>query len=282
MGELHIALNELEEMSAIKLFAILIFLVNSVYWNSASNQDDFYCQAEPLVYDICRRCNSTTEDCETSEKCQCDNIQIAGNAKDLYKLKGGSDCKTISSTTGEPWCYVSSTSPCNDKKISRLANTKNNLWHNNPIYYSYDACKPGIKETFQIGNEKLMEGVKILEDRLKSGDDDLSFYMESYEDCQEECHDRCGICGAWSFDNVEQICYLHTNDACCGQLNKRERNSEFTSGYICPWCSSTRNACPCKLRTRLLGTLGCSIAQSATDPNYLPPTVSFKTFWFDS
>ena len=35
-----------------------------------------------------------------------------------------------------------------------------------------------------------MEGVKILEDRLKSGDDDLSFYMESYEDCQEECHDR--------------------------------------------------------------------------------------------
>ena len=84
-SELHIALNELEEMSAIKLFAILIFLVNSVYWNSASNQDDFYCQAEPLVYDICRRCNSTTEDCETSEKCQCDNIQIAGNAKDLCK-----------------------------------------------------------------------------------------------------------------------------------------------------------------------------------------------------
>ena len=44
---------------------------------------------------------------------------------------------------------LGSTSPCNDKKISRLANTKNNLWHNNPIYYSYDACKPGIKETFR-------------------------------------------------------------------------------------------------------------------------------------
>ena len=72
-------------MSAVNFFTLLIFLVNLVYWNSASNQDDFYCQAEPLVYDICRRCENQAEDCETSEKCQCDNIQIAGTATDFCK-----------------------------------------------------------------------------------------------------------------------------------------------------------------------------------------------------
>ena len=72
-------------MSAVNFFTLLLFLVNLVYWNSASNQDDFYCQAEPLVYDICRRCENKADDCETSEKCQCDNIQIAGTEKDFCK-----------------------------------------------------------------------------------------------------------------------------------------------------------------------------------------------------
>ena len=85
---------------------------------------------------------------------------------------------------------------------------------------------------------------------------------------------RCGICGAWSFNKIEQKCYLHTTDACCGQLNKREHHSDFTSGYVCPQCSSTRNNCPCDHRIRRMGTLGCSIAQSVEEPKYVGPTVS--------
>jgi hypothetical protein len=30
------------------------------------------------------------------------------------------------------------------------------------------------------------------------------------------------VCGAWSYDNFEGVCYLHTVDSCCGQLGKRE------------------------------------------------------------
>ena len=119
-------------MSNINCFAVLIFLINLVYLNSAS--DTFYCQAEPLVYDICRRCNTTNEDCERSPRCQCDNIKIAATAKknckkryywhnscklhtmyNLYfflftltdALQGGSDCETTSSKNFQPWCYVS-------------------------------------------------------------------------------------------------------------------------------------------------------------------------------
>ena len=77
-------------LTTVNFFGLLIFGTNIyLYMNSASItpsiQDDYYCQAVPRVYNICRRCNSTTEDCETSQKCQCDNIQIAGTAKDFCK-----------------------------------------------------------------------------------------------------------------------------------------------------------------------------------------------------
>ena len=30
------------------------------------------------------------------------------------------------------------------------------------------------------------------------------------------------MCGAWSYDNFEGVCYLHTVESCCGQFGKRE------------------------------------------------------------
>ena len=87
---------------------------------------------------------------------------------------------------------------------------------------------------------------------------------------------RCGICAAWSFNALEETCTLHTTDACCGQLDKREQNSDCVSGYICPQCSSTRNNCPCNLRIR---RLGCPIAQSVKKPQYVGTcAVEFRQF----
>ena len=90
---------------------------------------------------------------------------------------------------------------------------------------------------------------------------------------------RCGQCGAWSYNDVEGDCYLHTADACCGQKGNQEANSDWISGYFCIKCWSTEAGadCPCSLQKRLEGQLGCSLAQSsgaADDPQYKNPTVS--------
>ena len=63
---------------------------------------------------------------------------------------------------------------------------------------------------------------------------------------------RIGLCGAWSFDNSEGKCYLHTIDGCCGQYGKREVNSDWISGYVCRQCWSTLRGtdCPCSIRDR--------------------------------
>ena len=93
---------------------------------------------------------------------------------------------------------------------------------------------------------------------------------------------RCGICGAWSFNEAELKCYLHNADSCCGQKGKREENSEWTSGYACSKCWSTEagTECHCSLKQRQQGPLGCAgIAQSGTkpgDPDYTSATVRKK------
>ena len=63
---------------------------------------------------------------------------------------------------------------------------------------------------------------------------------------------RPGLCGAWSFDNAEGKCYLHTVDACCGQFGKQEANPDWISGYVCPHCWSTKGEtdCPCTINER--------------------------------
>ena len=60
------------------------------------------------------------------------------------------------------------------------------------------------------------------------------------------------MCGAWSFDTVEEVCYIHTVDSCCGQFGKRVQDSEWISGYACHRCWSTLEGteCPCPLEER--------------------------------
>ena len=60
------------------------------------------------------------------------------------------------------------------------------------------------------------------------------------------------MCGAWSFDTVEEVCYIHTVDSCCGQFGKRVQDSEWISGYACHRCWSTLKGteCPCPVEER--------------------------------
>ena len=60
------------------------------------------------------------------------------------------------------------------------------------------------------------------------------------------------MCGAWSFDAESKICYLHSVNSCCNQINKSIKAETFISGFVCPYCWSTKNDCPCpekELRT---------------------------------
>ena len=68
------------------------------------------------------------------------------------------------------------------------------------------------------------------------------------------------MCGAWSFDNAEGKCYLHTVDGCCGQFGKQEANSDWISGYVCPHCWSTKGNTDCT------GFTDCTIKKRAVIP----------------
>jgi len=126
---------------------------------------------------------------------------------------------------------------------------------------STEACKG---KQYNTGNEAILEGVKITGDRLRNIEldgtlaENLTFYFDTSDECEEECSSRIGVCGAWSYDNFEGVCYLHTVDSCCGQFGKRETISGFTSGYVCRHCWSTKSKTDChcsvKQRTQMPGT----------------------------
>ena len=103
---------------------------------------------------------------------------------------------------------------------------------------------------------------------------DFTMTLTKYKETHWFC--RCGICGAWSYDETEELCYMHTADGCCGQKEKQVQKSNWISGYFCIHCWSTKNQCPCSLKDRLQGQIGCKIAQNsgATNPQYNNPTVS--------
>merc|ERR1712062_628496 len=225
-----------------------------------ANNADLYCKHEAFNFHICRQCEKLTESCETTKDCQCGNIQLYD--KEKGKLVGGSSCESSAGNRGN-WCFVSSTSPCRDKLESRIAKPLRNLWHNNTIFGSYDACKPENRIEMAI-NQETIAGMRIVEDVLEGSDgystNSVALEIETgdHQGCQEECEAQCSKCGAWSFDETNGICYLHTVDACCGQLRKRKPDSNFISGYRCPQCSSSLNECPCSLKQRLKGDFGCS------------------------
>ena len=88
---------------------------------------------------------------------------------------------------------------------------------------------------------------------------------------------RCDKCGAWSYDKLEGICYIHSVNACCGQKTKQIDDSNFVSGYRCPRCSSTKDKCPCSLEELVRGPVGCASAAFSNNdgkPEYTNPTVS--------
>ena len=83
-----------------------------------------------------------------------------------------------------------------------------------------------------------------------------------------------GGCGAWSFDKNEEICHLYNVNSCCGQFGKREPNPNFTSGYHCPVCWSTKNDCPCDEAERSNEPGDSKHNSGASPPNFVTSTVS--------
>ena len=99
--------------------------------------------------------------------------------------------------------------------------------------------------------------------------------LASPETCQSQCALRNGTCGSWSFDYSTKLCHLHNSDGCCNQFNKREKNDNFISGYICSVCWSTKNDCPCTKDERELGAnLDFSFCSGCKDTSHQSSTVS--------
>jgi len=252
----------------------------------AIEDSGFYCQSKQGEYDICRRCPSIDKKCvEDPSGCYCENIELKDPTTGNFH--GGSDCN-------DGFCYVSQSSECTDALTPEGYDPYAyalDVWHHDKIFRSKLACQSPDRRKMDTGNEERMVGVKIVGDALhtvtatQNGDtvkldpgtkEPFVLYTETDKDCMEECRLRCGHCGAWSYDDINGDCYLHTADACCGQKGKQEKDSGWISGYFCIKCWSTGSGteCPCSLKKRLEGQLGCSIAQNsgANDPQYKNPS----------
>jgi len=239
-------------------FILFFSIVLTTNFIIASTEGQFFCKTSKDNYHICRNCKDIKYDCESPEDCQCANIQIYNSKTETFE--GGSDCST-EDEEGKSWCYATALACDDGKKVPEM-----NIWYKNRIEKSYDACHEDYKVDFDLGNEEVIMGMEITKDTLKgfstngTGGEPLSFYFEEYEQCQDECKSRCEFCGAWSFDDIEGVCYLHNLDSCCGQKEKQEPNVNFISGFICPACSSTKHECPCSIIDR---KSHCNSAQSS-------------------
>ena len=84
-----------------------------------------------------------------------------------------------------------------------------------------------------------------------------------------------GKCGSWSFNHNTNLCYLHDIDGCCDQFNKRKKDDNFISGYICSVCWSTKNDCPCNKEEREKNyNLGFNYCSGCKDTSNQSSTVS--------
>jgi len=237
-------------MDLVLLFLMQIFAV-------FAKHNEWYCQEADQKYQICRKCKTLVEDCDkvAPKHCKCENLKFDKNDGSFELFGGPETCQT-----DDPFCYVSENSNCDDAEYSSVNDRLDNIWLSPPdVYYSYDACKASIQDD-NIGNEKVLQNTKIVGDQVREVLDNndlgetLEFWFEgeTYQSCQQECRKRAGLCGAWSFDTVEEVCYIHTVDSCCGQFGKRVQNSEWISGYSCHQCWSTMEGteCPCPLEDR--------------------------------
>ena len=67
----------------VTLFILLSFEMHFVY----PSNDEFYCKVDEGNYEICRKCPTLEEKCETpleNEKCQCDNIRFTNGSMILH------------------------------------------------------------------------------------------------------------------------------------------------------------------------------------------------------
>jgi len=239
-------------MAKVCLFILGLMFVSAVF----AKHDEWYCKVAEDKYEICRKCKTLDEDCdeEPPADCKCENLKFANFD---YKMVGGPEtCQT-----DDKFCYVSEDSSCVDKEYSSVNDRFENIWLNPEVYYSYDACNASSQDD-NTGNEAILKGVKII------GNSYDQVYPETSEECKEACKSRCGECGSWSFDNSEEICYLHSINSCCGQFGKREKNSDFTSGYNCQRCWSTKanTDCPCS-REDEVEAQWCGTAHSSGGDN---------------
>ena len=239
-----------------KTYTALLCLL--VILSAVIASDEWYCKFRRDDYQICRRCKSLDENCEQAPRqCKCENLKFANND---YELAGGPEqCQN----DDDPFCYVSENTNCEDADYSSV-NEKSRaqpLWFNSEIYYSYEACE-ARKQDDNVGNEKVLRGIRIIGDNIKSLNDDntlgedLELWLEdsTYEACKAECELRNPTCGAWSFDTFEEVCYLHTVESNCGQLGKRQRDSAWISGYSSNnkcWSTKAGTDCPCSVEDRL-------------------------------
>ena len=72
--------NKMTNILTTNILIITIFLAFTAVY---SNDGDYFCKVDPTNaygdlgnYQICRKCPSLEDDCETSDNCQCDNIEI--------------------------------------------------------------------------------------------------------------------------------------------------------------------------------------------------------------
>lgn len=233
--------------AAMVLFGLVLTLACAAI--DARKSREWYCQLESDKYQICHKNPNGTA--SPPDECKCENMQFVKN-DGTFELYGGPE----QCNEDDAFCYVTKKSKCDDKEYSSVnERVQTNIWSDEQIYYSYEACYAD-KQDDRTGNEEVLRGVKIVDDYIKIADDkgkvsddseNIQFFYDEFEECQDECMTRQGNCGAWSFDDAEGICFIHTVDSCCGQMGKRERNSTWISGYACHKCWSTKKGtdCPC-------------------------------------
>jgi len=216
-----------------------------------AKRQEWYCKLESNKYQICHKNIDGIPD--PPSRCKCENMQFP-KADDSFQLYGGPD----ECNNDDPFCFVTENTNCDDAEYSSVNERVDKIWADGQeIFYSYEACFADQND--DIGNEKVLRGIKITDDRILVADDnnrvtdeEISFFYDSWEDCQDECLGRQGNCGAWSYDDEEGECFLHTIESCCGQFGKRKKDSNWISGYACHKCWSTRRGtdCPCPRKER--------------------------------
>lgn len=254
-------------MNNLSSILIVSFLFMKSYdFAPSSFEDAWYCRYG-TESKICRKCPDLDDLCLRQENdCICDNIELKIDGVFI----GGANC-VAKDEYDEQYCYVGHNTSCIDKKLSTAAQNMEGIWYpttdgETQIYSSTEACdNMDMRKKNNIGNEEILNDTRINDDfhnpnRTIKIDLSASEYEEStHQFCKQMCEDEnkndddITICSAWSFDKENKICYIHNVYACCGQRDKQEKNKSFISGYICPYCWSTRNDCPCDLDVLLGG-----------------------------